>query len=250
MQPIPPSYPGYAAQPNNVYMQQPSSSPSSQQYVPQHMQASPQPQSQQPPIPPRKSSLSSSSPVPAPGARTRPPEVPSSFPSLDALSIAQLEALLSGSAEDQSQAVKDLAADMSEVKQIEEVQRQLCSRIEELAKSNLARRDELEMLSAKAQVEATRLRENQQQYQSLLQRQQQAAQKYALGNILQLLDSSITSMEEQSEVTKSRYEAQNQKAGAVDQQDPVTLEQYIQERMVVHERAAKKERLVEMYGRQ
>lgn len=245
MQQVPPAYQGgLAAQPpaqpnaNHSYLPQSAASSSSSSSA-----------SLTPPIiPPRRPSIpSASNPASVSGQRTRPPEVPTSFPQLDGLSIAQLEALLAGTPEEQAQAVKDLAAETPEVQQLEEVQRQLCTRIDELAKANLSKRAELETLAAKASLEATRLREHQQTFQALLQRQHATAQKYALPSVMAQLDAAITALEDQSEETKEKYEAQPKGAA---EQDQSVLEQYIKERMVVHERSAKRERIQEMYGRQ
>jgi hypothetical protein len=169
--------------------------------------------------------------------------VPAHFPQLDGMSILQLQDVL----EEGDNAVRDLSAAMPLVSQLDDLQKDMAARIERMAKHNLDKKDRLDVLRAQVNIESTRLREEQQRHASLLQRQQQAQSQYSLPNLLGQLDAAIVSAEDESEETKERFKARSKGAPAEEQS---LLDQFIRQRITVHQRAAKKERLMEIYGRQ
>jgi hypothetical protein len=231
---------------------------SQQQFQPQQQQQSQSQPSGAPAIPPRQhsppaSSASISSSSSAGGVvRTRPPDVPTHFPQLDSMSIGDLEDVLWIGEE----AVKDQAAEVDVLKQLEARTQELAAKVTEKARENLAQRAQLESLTAQLSSESARLREAQQHHASLLHRQQRTASKFTLAHLLHQLEGSIAEADEQSEETKARFEelpkvsSQQQQGAAAGNEDQVLLEQFIKQRMIMHERAAKKERLIEIYGRQ
>ena len=247
------SSPGSYMAVSPAHMHHPLQQPASQQPSPHSANSASS--SGIPPIPRRPSLTSSphasvSSLSSGGGGRTRPPDVPASFPELDGMSIAQLEDVLAEPA-----AVRDLAAEMDQVVQIEKVQREMVEKIESAAKANLAKRAQLEALASQLASEVTRLRDAQQLHASLLARHHASASRYSLPGVLSMLDASIAAAEEASEDSKTRYEAINSKAAAAGSaagvaEDQQALEQYIKQRMTFHEQSAKKERLIETYGRQ
>jgi hypothetical protein len=157
------------------------------------------------------------------------------------------------------EAVKDQAAEVDVLKQLEARTQELAAKVTEKARENLAQRAQLESLTAQLSSESARLREAQQHHASLLHRQQRTASKFTLAHLLHQLEGSIAEADEQSEETKARFEelpkvgaagAGAAAGAAAGNEDQVLLEQFIKQRMIMHERAAKKERLIEIYGRQ
>jgi len=178
-------------------------------------------------------------------SRTRPPDVPPHFPQLDCLSIADLEdTLLIG-----DDAVRDQAAEVEVLKQMEARAADIAGQVSAKAKENLSQRAHLEALTAQLASETARLKEAQQHNASLLHRHQRVASRYCLSHVLHELDAAIAEADEASEETKERFEAISAKQAAAGNEDQQMLELFIKQRMQMHERAAKKERIIEIYGR-
>jgi hypothetical protein len=216
-------------------------------------QPSPQPQLSNggPPLPPVRPSSevhmdarNGSSGV----VRSRPPDVPQSFPHLDGLSIQSLEDVLAGG----DDAVRDMAAELEPVKQLEKFQRECAQKVGAKARENLAAKSNLEALTQQLAAETARLKESQRLHAALQQRQHASQSHFTLSSLLPQLDVAIAQAEEESEQSKERFESLNPKQAAANGaacEEQAVLELYIKQRMLVHERSAKKERLTEIYGR-
>lgn len=215
---------------------------------------------QQPPIIPMKPNFSSLSSQQSANnnnnnpnsilPRTKVPEIPTSFPFLDGLSIQELEDLLSD-----SQHIKDIIAEHELIVELDNKCKEVMMKIKETTDKNNEKKQELLQLDSSLQTITSNLRQSQTINNSLSNRQQKFYQKFSLQNYISLLDQQIQQMEEQSDQTREKYENLNQKiisannntntnlssSSLSSSDDQGLLEQYIKERISVHELTAKKE---------
>jgi len=194
------------------------------------------------------------------------PEIPSSFNQLDEKTIADLEDLARSSA-----LVQDMVDSMDGVKSMCETRDELENAVEDIAKKNLARRDELRAVESELQATRKQLTEQQVLFAQLVARQQAVMAKHSVQQLVRALDASIEAAEEASDKLKAQYESQDQEDGAESGGDSDDekgdgdkdkssgkgkakagklshskfCSEYVKKRALVHMRLAKKERLLE-----
>jgi len=165
--------------------------------------------------------------------------------------------------------LKDLAyTHLSVMRETEAAQLQLIIDIENKAQANMARETEWKSAVEQWQSESEAIAQLKHEYNELMARQQRVAGRFAWPNVLRLLDVGVSTMEESSDKQRAAFEAacthaqtqtQTQSGSAAQTQtrtqtqtqtvDPQTvLDAFIKDRTLMHERAAKKERVMEIYG--
>jgi len=188
------------------------------------------------------------------------PEIPAKFPLLDFCDVKQLEEL-----RDDPTTLNDMIEGMNSTIAMVSVRDDLYTGIEDLAKKNLARKPELDSLWDATNKLREELSAKQTEYQALAARQRSVLQKFSLKHVLEELDKGIETAEEQSDKIKSRYKSEagdgddeEEKKPKKDDDDDKDkgamttarfVKDYLKARKLVHMRQAKKEKLVELYGR-
>jgi len=172
------------------------------------------------------------------------------------MSIAELEELA-----DDPLALDSFINNMDSVKECIALRDQLLQTTTEQARKNLSRESEVKTLSDENAGLRTQLQDQHNILQAAQQKQLAITQKYSAKNIVGLLTASVEQAEIECDKLKKRFEDGDDEDVEMKDEDgskskpkkKLTIPQFVKEysklRETVHSRSAKKERLLEVYGR-
>eukprot|EP01006_Ploeotia_vitrea_P063660 TRINITY_DN8598_c0_g1_i1.p1 TRINITY_DN8598_c0_g1~~TRINITY_DN8598_c0_g1_i1.p1 ORF type:complete len:361 (+),score=167.29 TRINITY_DN8598_c0_g1_i1:163-1245(+) len=164
------------------------------------------------------------------------PPVPHEFPILDTFSTYQLEEIL-----ENSDKYQEVLEQISVVKSQTALRDQLYDGIEDIAKSNLGKQEQVLEETSKVKELRDELEVNTQKLNELLARQRAVMGKFSAANLLKLLSEAADQADNKCRDLREQYDDEELDHAAY-------CKQYIKQRTKYHLYAAKKERLQEEYG--
>lgn len=174
-------------------------------------------------------------------AKTPPPLIPDRFAELEPLSTQDLEKLLNN---------PDLLQAMTESQEssvrLRKALDDILNTVEDQATRNLSKKSELQEQEATLSSLRTEIERQQTAVAALERRQAELAETRSFPAIMHLLDEAIVSADEESDEIKRRFESGTDEAGNVMDANQFAAK-FLKARVLYHKRAAKRERLVDVF---
>jgi hypothetical protein len=180
-------------------------------------------------------------------------QIPTHFDFLDGLTIAELEEL-----DNNSELLQDYIAELDTVKSAENIKNELYQGLTDLANNNLKQKAEFDQLKANLQQLNQQTSQQQTELQQLQIKQSNILNRYSVNILAEKLQSLIDADEEVSEKLRENYYNEHE-AGETERAKSVSedssmhkshqkfVDIYVKNRQILHERAAKRERLIENF---
>lgn len=183
------------------------------------------------------------------------PAVPTSFPELDSLTLAELQKLVND-----SDALNEIVEKQCSSTSMQTIRKDLCDSIENQAKKNLSKQGMLEEYEAKTQVLLAEIRETKMVVDGLVARKKTIDDRYSVTSVSAILAKKLEEYDERSDELVEQYEDQDDDSDDSSDDDDDDDEpkkkklthkkfykQYVTLRSKFHTCMAKRERLLDVY---